>query len=217
MPTLLCFGDSNTHGTLPLTGPGDIRRLGPDQRWPGVLAAALGPDFRVIEEGLPGRTTVHDDPIEGLHMNGLTALPMLLGSHSPLDLMIIKLGTNDLKLRHSVGAADIARSIELLVMTTRQLCAAPGRTQPRILIIAPPPIEEAGCLAEIFEGGKAKSLALGPWLRRSAAWLETGFLDAGDHIKVSPIDGIHYDEAAHATLGREVAKALRRLSGAAPA
>ena len=211
MPTLLCFGDSNTHGTLPLTGPTDIRRLAPHERWPGVLRSELGSDFCVIEEGLPGRTTVHDDPIEGLHMNGLKALPMLIGSHSPLDLMIIKLGTNDLKLRHSVGAADIARSIELLVVTTRQLCTAPGRTQPRILVIAPPPIEETGCLAEIFAGGRAKSLEVGPWLRRSADFLETGFLDAGAHIEVSPIDGIHYEAASHATLGRAIAQAVRSL------
>ncbi|MEZ5859076.1 MAG: SGNH/GDSL hydrolase family protein [Geminicoccaceae bacterium] len=211
MPTILCFGDSNTHGTLPLTGPGDIRRLGPTRRWPGVLAAELGPDYRVIEEGLPGRTTVHADPIEGAHMNGLAALPMLLASHSPIDLMTIKLGTNDLKVRHSVCAADIARSIELLVLTTRQLCTAPGRIVPNFLIIAPPPIEEAGCLAEIFAGGRAKSLEVGPWLRRSAEFLGTGFLDAGDHIEVSPIDGIHYDEAAHATLGRAIAAAVRAL------
>ncbi len=211
MPTILCFGDSNTHGTLPLTGPDDIRRLGPSERWPGVLQVELGQDFHIIEEGLPGRTTVHDDPIEGLHMNGLKALPMLIGSHSPLDLVILKLGTNDLKLRHSVGAADIARSIELLVTTTRQLCAAPGRTQPKILIVAPPPIEETGCLAGIFEGGRAKSLGLGPWLRRSAGWLETGFLDAGEHIEVSPTDGIHYTASAHAALGRAIAQAVRDL------
>lgn len=214
MPTVLCFGDSNTHGTLPLTGPGDIRRLGPAERWPGVLAAELGPDFRVIEEGLPGRTTVHPDPIEGAHMNGLAALPMLLASHSPLDLMTIKLGTNDLKVRHSVCAADIARSIELLVMTTRQLCTAPGRTVPKILVIAPPPIEEAGCLAEIFAGGKAKSLEVGPWLRRSASYLGTGFLDAGEHIEVSPVDGIHYEAPAHRKLGLAVAEALRELARA---
>jgi lysophospholipase L1-like esterase len=132
MTTILCFGDSNTHGTKPIPEQDVIDRHGPDIRWPGVMAKELGAGYRVVEEGLPGRTTVHDDPIEGAHMNGLTALPMLVGSHSPLDIVILMLGTNDLKNRFAVSATDIAASIERLVATLRVLCAAPGRTQPEV-------------------------------------------------------------------------------------
>jgi len=129
MTTILCFGDSNTHGTVPIPEQDVIGRYAPEVRWPGVMAAELGCGFRVIEEGLPGRTTVHDDPIEGDHMNGLTALPMLVGSHAPLDVVVLMLGTNDLKSRFSVTAADIAASLERLVTTLHVLCAAPGRTE----------------------------------------------------------------------------------------
>ena len=65
MPILLCFGDSNTHGSIPMLHRDDSRRFGPDERWPGVLRRELGAGWTVIEEGLPGRTTLHDDPIEG--------------------------------------------------------------------------------------------------------------------------------------------------------
>ena len=212
MTTILCFGDSNTHGTKPIPAQDVIDRHGPDSRWPGVMAGELGPDFRILEEGLPGRTTVHDDPIEGAHMNGLAALPMLVGSHSPLDIVVLMLGTNDLKTRFSVTAADIAASIERLVVTLRTLCAAPGRTQPKVLLVAPPPMREVDWLAEKFVGGAAKSLGLGPAIRRSAERLGTAFLDAGAHIEVSPIDGLHYDAATHATLGKAIAAAVRELA-----
>jgi len=216
MTTILCFGDSNTHGTVPLPEQDVVERHLPHVRWPGVMAAALGPGFRVIEEGLPGRTTVHDDPIEGAHMNGLAALPMLVGSHSPLDIVVLLLGTNDLKNRFSVTAADIAASLERLVTTLRFLCAAPGRTQPEVLLVAPPPIREVGWLAEKFFGGAAKSLGLGAAIRRSSERLGVAFLDAGEHIGVSPVDGLHYDAATHATLGKVIATAVRQLAAARP-
>ena len=216
MTTVLCFGDSNTHGTMPLPAQDVIDRHGPEVRWPGVMARELGSDFRVIEEGLPGRTTVHDDPIEGAHMNGLTALPMLVGSHSPLDIVVLMLGTNDLKTRFSVTAADIAAALERLVGALRVHCTAPGRTQPQILLVAPPPIQEVDWLAEKFVGGAAKSKGLGGAIGRSAERLGAAFLDAGEHIEVSPVDGLHYDAATHSTLGQVIASAVRKLASTSP-
>lgn len=216
MTTILCFGDSNTHGTKPIPAQDVTERHAPEVRWPGVMAAELGPGFRVIEEGLPGRTTVHDDPIEGVHMNGLTALPMLVGSHSPLDIVVLMLGTNDLKGRFSVTAADIAASLERLVTTLRLLCAAPGRTRPEVLLVAPPPIQAVDWLAETFVGGAEKSKGLAAAISRVAERLDVAFLDAGAHIAVSPLDGLHYDAATHAELGRVIAMAVQRLASAAP-
>ena len=213
MTTILCFGDSNTHGTKPLPAQDAVERHGVESRWPGVMAAELGAGFRVIEEGLPGRTTVHDDPIEGAHMNGLTALPMLVGSHSPLDIVVIMLGTNDLKTRFSVGAADIAASLERLVTMLRFYATAPGRTVPKVLLVAPPPIHEVDWLGEKLLGGRAKSLGLAAAIQASAERLGVAFLDAGDHIAVSPLDGLHYDAAAHRTLGLAITGAVRELAG----
>jgi len=212
MTTILCFGDSNTHGTKPLPAQDVVDRHGPAVRWPGVMAAELGPGFRVIEEGLPGRTTVHDDPIEGAHMNGLTALPILVASHSPLDVLVLMLGTNDLKNRFAVSAADIAASLERLILTLRVLCNAPGRKQPKVLLIAPPPILEVAWIGEKFKGGAAKSQELGHWIRRSAERLDVAFLDAAEHVRVSPTDGLHYEAETHATLGRTIAQAVRQVA-----
>jgi len=208
--TVLLFGDSNTHGTTPMGDPGDIGRHSEDVRWPGVLARTLGQGWRVIDEGHPGRTTLHDDPIEGAHKNGLRALPALLESHRALDLVVILLGTNDLKARFSVTASDIAASAERLILTVKQSNAGPGLGAPPVLLVAPPPIVETGCLAGMFEGGAAKSLSLGARMAEAAERQGVAFLDLAGRVEVDPLDGIHYDIAAHAALGAAVAEAIGR-------
>ncbi len=206
--TLVCFGDSNTHGTAPMRDFDDVRRFGPEERWTGLLAAALGADWQVHEEGLPGRTTVHADPIEGEHLCGLDAVPMVIGTHTPIDAMTVMLGTNDLKARFGVGAGDIAAGLERLVGAIDASSQGPGRNRPRILLIAPPPILEVGCLAEMFAGGAAKSQALGARIARAAARCGAAFLDAGDHIVSSPIDGIHFGADQHRGLANAIRDAL---------
>ena len=59
--TVLCYGDSNTYGYVPETGT----RYPVNVRYPGRLQMLLGNDYNVIEEGCNGRTTIHDDPVEG--------------------------------------------------------------------------------------------------------------------------------------------------------
>jgi len=206
--TLLCFGDSNTHGTRPMADRDDRRRLGPAARWPGVCAARLAPAWRVVEEGLPGRTTVHADPIEGAHLNGLAGLPMALGSHAPIDLVVLMLGTNDLKARFAVPAEDVARGCERLVETVAASDAGSDRAPPALLIVAPPPILEAGWLAPMFAGGAAKSRGLAPLYAALADRHGAGFLDAGTVVASSPLDGVHFDADAHRALGEAVAQAV---------
>lgn len=210
---VLCYGDSNTHGTAPMATLEDLGRLGPAERWPGVLAAELGAGWRVIEEGLPGRTTVHPDPVSGAHKSGIAVLPAILESHRPIDLVAIMLGTNDFKARFQVPPVEIADSIERLVLTVRTSFCGPGAGAPDVLAICPPPVLEAGCLAEIFEGGAARSARLAGFLAPVAARRGAGFLDAGEVIASSPLDGVHFDAAEHGRLGRAVAGAVRLRAG----
>ena len=98
---ILCFGDSNTYGS---SAEKDISRYDENLRWPMLLAKHLGPDYAVIEEGFGGRTTVHDDPVEGGYKSALTYLPPCLMSHNPLDIVVLMLGTNDAKERFSMNA-----------------------------------------------------------------------------------------------------------------
>lgn len=211
--TILCYGDSNTHGTGPIPAWGQGFRHGRADRWPVIMGQALGAGYEVIAEGHGGRTVCHDDPVEGPHRNGMTILPAILESHKPLDLVIVMLGTNDLKPRFAMNAADIALSLERMIRAIRNSECGLGNGAPQILLIAPPPVIEVGPLAEIFEGAAARSAGLGAAIRLVAERAGVGFVDAGEHIAVSAVDGIHYEAAAHHILGEVMAEAVRRFIG----
>ncbi len=208
MRTLLLFGDSNTHGTMPAPHLGFDGRFDRDARWAGRLAKLL-PDWEVIAEGHPGRTTVLDDPMEGEYRNGIRILPALLESHKPLDLVIVKLGTNDLKHCCHVSAADIAFFLDRIVRVIQGFGAGRGADLP-VLIVAPPPILEVGCLAEMFAGGAAKSQGLAAAIKAMTDRMGVGFFDAGKVIQVSPVDGIHYEASEQVKLGLAMAGAVRQ-------
>lgn len=210
--TVMCYGDSNTHGTMPMESRESLGRFGPGIRWTGVLATALGADWRVVEEGLPGRTTVLPDPVGGAHRNGLMVLPAALESHRPIDVVTLMLGTNDMKARFQMPVPEMADAAGALVRAIRTSTAGPGGGAPAILLIAPPPVLEAGCLAEIFAGGAEKSKRLGAVYAALAAREGLAFLDAGEVIGSSPVDGVHFDAEAHARLGAAVAAALEAMA-----
>lgn len=207
--TVLCFGDSNTYGAIPTLARSGRHRFATERRWPGVMRRQLGTGWEVIEEGHPSRTTLRDDPIEGKHKSGLRALPICLESHMPLDLVILMLGTNDLKHRFGASAGDIADSIEVLVRAIQRAEAGPAGAEPAVIVVAPAPMQEVDWLAEMFVGGAAKSLKLPALIAAVAKRTGAGFIDAGKLVESSAIDGIHFDSDSHRVLGVELAKAAR--------
>lgn len=134
MKTILCYGDSNTYGLKSDL----VSRYPRNVRWTGILQEKLGSEYYVIEEGLGGRTTVWDDPVED-YKNGKKYLLPCLDSHKPLDLVIIMLGTNDLKSRFSVTPFDIGASMENLVKTIIKSDAGVDFQPPKILLVTPVP------------------------------------------------------------------------------
>jgi lysophospholipase L1-like esterase len=206
--TILCYGDSNTWGTDPARGP----RFAPDVRWTGVLQRELGDGYRVIEEGLGGRTTVHDDPIES-HRNGRTYLVPCLESHQPLDLVAIMLGTNDLKRRFDLSASDIAQGAASLGQLARRTARTATGEPPLVLLIAPPPIARLGEYDQMFEGAAEKSRRFADYYRFAAGWHDLAFFDAGSVIASSDVDGIHFDPPEHRKLGQALAAEISRLLG----
>ncbi len=211
MPTVLCFGDSNTHGTVPMQDFQDRRRYGRFDRWPGVMAQTLGDDWYVIEEGNGGRTTVHDDPIDGEHRAGRRILPALLESHRPLDAVIIMLGTNDMQARFVASASDVARGVERLVREVKNSDAGLDGDHPSILVVAPVPVEEVGIFAETFAGAAQKSRALAPLLAEMCARLDVDFTDAADWATVDADEGVHLSKGAHQAIGQGMATVLRNV------
>ncbi len=121
----------------------------------------LEPGYRVIEEGLNGRTTVWEDPVEGDRM-GKRHLPVCLESHMPLDLVLIMLGTNDLKCRYSAPPFDIAAGVSVLLDIVARSGAGRGGKAPAVLLLAPAPLAKLTEYVELFAGGVEKSRMLAP-------------------------------------------------------
>ena len=206
---MLCYGDSNTWGSVPKTGG----RFGHEVRWPGVLRRALGDGYWVIEEGLGGRTTVRDDPIEGAHKNGRTYLRACLESHSPIDLMTIMLGTNDLKARFAASASDIAQGAASLAEEARRSGCGPEGGAPVVVLISPPPLGRLTDMAEMFEGAGEKSKGFPGYYRRFAEQNGLAFLDASEVVVSSDLDGIHLEAGEHRKLGEAIADRVRSALG----
>jgi len=204
--TILCYGDSNTWGYNPATQD----RYARGERWTGVLRQALSDGYVVIEEGLNGRTTVWDDPIEE-YRNGREYLIPCLGSHKPIDLVVIMLGTNDLKARFSVPACDVAAGAGVLVGIVAKSETGRSEGAPEVLLVAPPPFADSSELGENFEGGLEKSTLLSRHFRLVAEERGCALLDAGEVISSSAMDGIHLDLAEQRKLGVAIAGRVREM------
>jgi lysophospholipase L1-like esterase len=207
MKHLLCFGDSNTWGYVPGSG----QRFPLQVRWPGVLQARLGSRWRVIEEGLNGRTTIHQDP-ERDGRNGRLFLGPLLESHAPLDLLILMLGTNDLMPCYASSAADVAAGVGILLDIVATSCAGPGATAPAVLLVAPPRIKAAGMAFELGYAGVAEeSVAVSAHYLALAAARNCPYFDAAQVVSASDEDGVHLDAEAHGALAEAIAERVRSL------
>ncbi|GAB5445251.1 thioesterase family protein [Gymnodinialimonas sp.] len=209
MARILVYGDSNTHGTVPLTVLGQSERFAPGVPWPDVLAELTG--HCVIAEGLPGRTTVHEDPVDGGARNGAAVLPAVLMSHVPLDAVVIMLGTNDLKPRFATSAFDIAKSVERLVGITGSLVPAA-----KVLVVCPAPVTETGVLVDAFAGAEARQRGLEAHMAAAATRVGAGFASVADFAAASDVDGVHLDAAAHRALAEGLVAPLGALLGAPP-
>ena len=213
---ILVFGDSNSWGFVPCNANESTTRYDAFTRWPAVMAARLGSGFELVEEALSGRTTDLDDAqidlpsahLRGAVFNGAKILPALLASHLPLDLVIIMLGTNDLKTRFKRNAREIAISALGLARLIAE-CeggVATSYPTPKVLLLAPPPVGTKFHDPAEWTGSHQKSLELGPALRDAAAVANLPFLDAGKVIGTDGIDGIHFSAEAQKKLGEAVAK-----------
>lgn len=209
---VLAYGDSNTWGAIPAPQRGaGGRRFDEDTRWTRIMLAALGPQFTLFEEGLNGRTTCLDDPVEGRDKNGATYLPVSLLTHKPLDLVIIMLGTNDLKYRLSMTAGDIADGAANLAAVVGLSDCGPDGKAPEVLLVCPAPLGKLTWLADMLEGAPAKAARLPAEFRRVAAQRNLRVFDAGSVIRCSDVDGIHLDQDSHLALGRALAAEVGKI------
>ncbi|GLS29700.1 Lysophospholipase L1 [Mesorhizobium albiziae] len=207
MKTVLCYGDSLTWG-YDAVGPG---RHALADRWPSVLQAALGTGVQVIAEGLNGRTTAFDDNLAGEDRNGVRTLPTLLGTHSPLDLVIILLGSNDMKPWIHGNPLAAKQGMARLVNIVRGHAYPLEAEAPQVLLVSPPAVSrtENAEFAGMFAGGDAASRHLAGLYSELADEAGCGFFDAGSVAETTPVDGVHLDAENTRAIGAALAPLVR--------
>lgn len=210
---ILAFGDSNTWGWNPahdLKGP--PYRWDDHVRWTGVLERELGEEFEVINEGLNGRTTVWDDPIEEYRCGKDQIIPAM-DTAAPFELIIIMVGTNDLKIRFGVPPRDIAQGAKILVEKALARTDDFVDQKPRVLLICPPrlgPVSRT-VMGPCFGGSEEKSAQMHPFFLEVAQSHGVAYLNADEIIASSQLDGLHLDADQHEKLGLAIAEKVKEI------
>lgn len=205
---VLCYGDSNTFGYR----PDDSGRYPYGVRWTGQLAKKLGEMYHVVEAGLNSRTTVIDDDLEE-DRNGLSAVSMVIEMNWPLDLIILMLGTNDMKERYHFEAAEIAEGARALIQRIRKLHQEKHpEWMPEILLVSPILIGEGirdgvSGFSESFGGKRSYEISrkLAPLYRNVAEEEGCLFFDAAAVAAVGKKDSLHLEEEGHSALAEALA------------
>lgn len=206
---VLCYGDSITWGYNPL----NQKRMNEEERWTGILAHGLGSEYTVIEEGLNSRTTVWDDPVNGPYKNGLKYLIPCLASQRPLDLVVLMLGTNDMKYRFSLSTAEIAHGINVLVDVILNSESGIDDSIPEILLMSPPYLLDVTGFDDVFRNSYNKSQKLPGYIKKIADKTGCHFLDSSKIMVASDLDGVHPDVLEHKKLGTVLIKEVRSIIG----
>jgi lysophospholipase L1-like esterase len=207
--SVLAFGDSLTWGFQ----AGTWMRHPFEDRWPNVLASGLEGGVRVIEEGLNGRTTAYDDHTMPAEMNGAKALPMLLKTHEPLDLVIIMLGTNDLKFAARCRAFDASLGMTRLVEIAQKYPYNTNYAAPQVLIVSPPALVPTSdeWFNDLWGHAIEESRKLALHYARVAKEMGVYFFDAGTVAKSDPTDGGHLDAENTRAIGRALVPMVKEI------
>ena len=217
---VLAYGDSNTWGLQPVHDEQDLPRYADSIRWSGVLQRTLASQCQVVTNGVLARTFNSDltkgiAGLSGEDHNGLKRLPLALLAESPIHLVIVMLGGNDMmaKLDRSLGdiAAGVKLYADIVARGTDEHVKVRG---PRLLLVAPPPLGavERGSFSDTFNAESVrKSEQLGKAFAGAASEASVAFLDARSLITTDGVDGVHLSASAHRKLGLGIAEAVRPL------
>lgn len=190
---ILCYGDSNTWGYIPGTG----KRHPVGVRWTSLLQEKLGNDYEVIEEGLNSRTTDLDDP-KHIGKNGLAYFRPCLETHDPIDLLVLMLGTNDMKERFNREPERIAEGIKNLLDALKQFSIDEETNMPQIILASPPLVDESvEGVKDKYLGAEEKSKQLAALYQQVASQYNCSFIDIAKLVSPSKTDGYHLEPKDH--------------------
>lgn len=206
MKTILCYGDSNTYGQNPEFSVDQTKpfRHSYTSRWTGILQNLLQEQYHVVEEGLSGRTTILDNPVE-LHRNGLKTLPACIMSHSPVDLLIIMLGSNDLRGCFKPIPFSVINGMDAFLLECLNPAWQIAGGEMKVLLVSPPYIKQQGEKSPwpgLFEDVDAVPLSqkMAGYYKSLADKYGINFINAADFVEASALDFVHMNAENHKKL-----------------
>jgi lysophospholipase L1-like esterase len=133
--------------------------------------------------------------------------------NSPLDPVVLCLGTNDMQFNYPFNNAwSAGQGVTALVNAMRRAPIEPGMPVPEILIVAPPPTTTPrGTMVEKFAGADIRSHGMAEAFRQVSELLGCAFFDAGKSTMTSEIDGVHLDAKQHLELGEAITPVVAGL------
>lgn len=207
---ILCYGDSNTWGYIPAS---DHLRYDINTRWTRLLAKRLGDSYEIIEEGLNSRTLISNDPRPGKEgKSGYDYLIPCLDSQDPIDLVILMLGTNELKYSNNKTPEEIGTILEekfVKVILNRK--SQISNKYPKLLIVTPPLVNEDADeeTKQKYLNATEKSYKLNEIYKEIAIKNNCYFVD---NEGLTPgIDGIHLNEEKHKLLAEKIYNKITKI------
>lgn len=208
---ILCYGDSNTWGYI---SGSNHQRYGSTERYPKILAKLLGSNFEIIEEGLNSRTLISEDKRPGKEgKNGYNYLIPCLDTHDPLDLVVLMLGTNELKFAYQKTPEEIGVVLENFFITTiLNRKSQITKKTPKLLLIAPPIDNENTTYCKEnnkYLNASKKSQELNQIYENLAHkyhchYISNVGLETG-------VDGIHLTKESHNLLANKIQKEIEEM------
>lgn len=205
---IMVYGDSYVFGKI----PGGLR-YDAATRFTGVMQSYLGDGYEIIEEGLRGRTLSGENGFFP-RRNGLSQFDGIIGSHLPLDLVFIFLGTNDCNSSRKVTPEEIVAEYAKYLAGISWWSKHLGFPKPKIALIAPPSINEPATdkvFKNIFNGAGPKIATIPPLLKEFAAANNVFCFDSSKVVTVSDVDGVHLDAQNNHLLGRALVQFVKEI------
>ena len=210
VPRILLYGDSLVYGKI----SGQNGRMPADKRFSGRLQALFGDEAEIIEEGLRGRMLVGENQFFP-ERDGLAQFGPIIGSHLPVDVLVIFLGTNDCNAGGEVSEARFLEAYRQYLQKLRNWAAFLNVPEPKVVLAAPPTINEQhfdDAMKKVFgAGGATRADRLPVIIAACAQQLGTVYFDSSLVCKPAPGDGIHLDEANNQTLASALYATLKTL------
>lgn len=210
MKRILCYGDSNTWGYISGT---NHQRYNENQRWTKLLQNQLRGrknNFEIIEEGLNSRTLFSDDNRPGKEgRNGYTYLKPCLDTHDKVDIVILMLGTNELKNEFNNSAKDIVEMIDKYIKFIKNNKSQIDKSVPQIIISGLPIVNEQTtyCKAnDKYKGTSEKSKELNTLYEKYCK--ENNIIYINNNDLQTGIDGVHLTLESHRLLADRLSKIL---------